>query len=183
MNIFFCDIQGTFSGDEKTRNEDLKKFINNLLKIIEVDNLENLNISFITTGPIVLLKQAITDLIPLLEGIKITLGEQLCDKYIILNSNLFEHRFKAKSDQILALIKKHKPKKVYYAEDNQINQLITSQIINKTYPNIKYVGFLPGTSINHPNIYCGSDRNIAGLNQALESYHQQLEKTILKTIN
>ena len=78
MNLFLCDIEGTYKGS-KNREEQLNRLINNLNKINEIDN-SNMIFSFISDSEFEDVKKCIKELKKYLSN-DITLGFQYANRY------------------------------------------------------------------------------------------------------
>lgn len=165
MNIFYCDIEGTITSG------DIKLLVECLEKIMEKDNLNKLYLSFVTTVSISELNVYINGIIPYLKDRKIVLGTQFCDKYQIdKNGNVSKHNFIAKAEQINSDIKDKDINFMYYADDQVMNIVMISALMNVERPKVMFTTFIPGKFLKEDNSYGSTKRELPGLVDAINSF-------------
>lgn len=169
MNIFFCDIRGTFDGSHEEREEQLKRFVANLQKLMQIDGLNQLVFSFVSTDEMDYVKTVIEELKPYLVGTNIVLGPQMAYNEILIN-DVVKPYFIGKTYQMMKYIDGEDLKNIYFADDTLLHHNILKFIISKEHPNVKLKNFVLGNSIKNENIFGISKRGIVGLNCLLEDY-------------
>lgn len=180
MNIFLCDISGTFDSSSNTnRNSELIAFLKNLKDLINYDNLDNFSFSFITADNIDYLKPYYEELKSALNN-QITLGPQFSFNRIMLNNKEISVQTKSKLDHIINILKKKNVKTIYYADDSSLNHEIIDAIITRNYPNVELINFQPSCAIDKENCYCSLKKGLPGLNESINNY---LNKKQVKTMN
>lgn len=179
MNIFLCDIGGTFDSSINTnRNSEIIAFLKNLKDLITYDNLDNFSFSFITEGNIDYLKPYYEELKSALNN-RITLGPQFSFDRIMLNNKEISVQTKSKLDHIINILNKKNVKTIYYADDSSLNHEIITSIITNHYPNIELINFQPSCTKNNENFYCSLKKGLPGLNESINNY---LNKKQVKTM-
>lgn len=167
--IFFCDIIGTLTG-KQDRENNIKVFCNNLRRIKEIDNLDTLYFSLISSNNLEEVMKLLYSFKTNLESEGITIGIQYADGKKnhfgkVINSS------EGKQTQMIDAIRILYPDKIYYADDTLINQKVASHIIRKCL-NLDVIPFIPGED--------NTTKDISGLNRCLEKY--VFEKTFERKI-
>ncbi len=154
--LFCCDIFNTYYYSYENHNEERKKFIENLIKIKEKDNLNVLFFSFITSDNSDFLNEFIEDIkYHLPDDIKLI--EQFFYNGYILDNNKEIYKYTQKEEVVDYLKNKYKPVKIYYADD-----------VLSNHNNKNIIHFIPGKYKDH--CYCSDNKGLMGLNDAIKKY-------------
>lgn len=157
--LFICDIYDTYFDNFDNHDEERKRFVDNLVKIIIKDKLDILYFSFVTNDTIDYLESTIEDLKYHLPN-KIKLTEQYYYNGYIYNEQDNIYDYKYRYEVIDNLEKIYEPFKVYYADDSLFNhKLVTSD---------KVIHFINDNISN--NYFNSSEKGLKGINQAIEKY-------------
>lgn len=168
MNIFFCDIIGTFYENEIDENE-IKKLIKNINELANIDNVDKTIFSFVSSENI----EYVSSFVEILKNFlndRIILGMQFSSNYIMEQGNMIEISNESKSDQILYALKNNDIKNIYFADDMLINHLMVNNLINEICPNMKIINIIPGTVINEENMIGTKEKGLFGVNKILNGY-------------
>lgn len=169
MDIFFCDIVGTFEGNQENRVYEVKEFIEKILKLVEIDQVNHIIFSFISSENMEIVKQCINEIKPYLND-QIKLGIQFSEEAIYFEGSVSEINMSGKLEQILYVTKKlEKVKNIYFADDSEINQKIISEVLKVKYPNFNIISFVPGTE-SKQFFYGNEQKGITGLNKIIDHY-------------
>lgn len=191
MNYFVCDIVGTYNGAESTnRDEQLKQFVKNLEKIIELENLEELIFCFESSDIIEFVIDNAREFSKYIEGTKIKMGIQFSGDKYIEDGIKKELDRSGKLAQTAFLLQDKPVNNVYFADDTLMNQEMIGDLLirklekdhrdkygdtKKFEPYNKLVQFIPGTDIEEENKIGTTDKGISALNEILDKYIMKLE--------
>ncbi|HPF83555.1 MAG TPA: hypothetical protein PLV83_05300 [Bacilli bacterium] len=186
MNVFICDIIGTYLENYDTKNskEDLIEFVNHLQRLIEIEEMNELIFSFESSNALNEVKSCMIELSKYIEGTNIKMGMQFgSDKYLDIDGK--EHLVPSigKITQTTLLLSNKKVNKIYFADDNLLNQKMTENFLsgvnnindNKSNYSISYnelVQFVPGLQNDDKKT-----KGLKTLNEILDNYINKLEKT------
>lgn len=130
VTLFFCDIVGTFDGNQilKIEEEEIQRFVKNLRKIIKQNKTDGLIFSFVTTERKDLVRIMEQKIKPYLKDSDIYIGRHIYNKG---KGNV------AKPSAILLSIESLKEQydvdsKVYYADDCELYHYILEEL-NTSY--------------------------------------------------
>lgn len=169
MDIFFCDIVGTFEGNQENRINEIKEFIQKVLTIVEIDQVDHIIFSFISSENMDIVKGCINEITPYLNN-QIKLGIQFSEEQIYFEGLVKETNMVGKLEQIVYATKKlEKVKNVYFADDSEIMQIIVSNFFERKYPEFNLVSFVPGTDSKN-FLYGHEQKGIVGLNKIMDHY-------------
>ena len=171
MDIFLCDIVGTFTGNEN-RSEELRKLAKNLTKIADIDDVSVLSFSFISSCHSNQVNEYVKELSKYIDDKRIIFGQQFSSQHKFIPGNDLQKCVAGKSSQILDIIKKEKNiKNIYYADDVSLFHDMIDNILEMTnfdYDN--FIHIIPNSSNdNDNNIISSSSKGIIGLNNCLNS--------------
>ncbi len=174
MNIFLCDIGGTFNCfNYENRHRDLKQFSNNLKQLMNYNSLNNLYFSFITADDIDFLKPYLNEIKKYLENTSIKLGPQFSQNSILTNNSELPIQVKNKIDHIINILRNKDINTIFFADDMKMNHKILEEIISRHYPQIELIHFMPGNNINLENAFSNQSKGLESLNICIEKYLNQ----------
>lgn len=188
MNIFFCDIWGTFNYEEENKEELMTRFVFQLQKMMKKDNINELEFIFISLEQTDVIYKYMSEFNSFLinnnlnGSIKINLafGE---NEYIDINGEKSEC-ISGKVAQILSYIKNKDINKLYFADDTithhhvLINMMSKFRDINVLPENL--ILFIPGKKLEYydifpdkyEHIYNSKIKGLEGLTECLENKEQ-----------
>lgn len=170
MNIFFCDIIGTFkSKNSENRIQALKNFVDNLNNIIAVDHLDKLYFSFISSNHMEDVLMCVKELMPFIDNNKIIFGAQFSSKHIFIDGERKRYD-SCKASQMMKFLDHKDIKNIYYADDTNINHTLFEHTIKKLHPEINIESFIPGTFKMTENAIGIDEKGLSGLNKLLKIY-------------
>lgn len=146
-SVFYLDIRNTYTGSEN-RNEELIKFVNNL---ISLDDNDELFVSFVSTDLMDVIKSCMDELTFYIQNTKIKFGNQFSENERLSmdgNTSIVDN---GKTIQIYNDLINSNYSKAYYADDTKLNVKIASTVINKKIPNINLITFNPSDGIKDLN--------------------------------
>ncbi len=196
MDIFFCDIRGTYTGSEIFREDSIKTFIELLLKSLDQDNSSKLYFSFVSSENSETLKKYISEF-------KKALIEMNCEDIIylgkcysldeIVHEDLSTEAYlTGKTAQIINhLVDSEVVKNIYIADDTLLFHNMISKLLNITLTNSKksnkIIHMIPGLEntskikIHSASQYFYSEeRGINGLNKCILNKIENQKKLVLK---
>lgn len=176
MNIFFCDISGTFTGDVN-REQSLKNLADNLNRLIESEDIPNLKFSFISSENPEFIKQYVKELKKYITNPKIQLGTHYgFDKKFIEGEEPVECPM-GKAGQIIDELKHYDNiNKIYYDDDTPIYHVMIDYIARiSDIPINSFIHIIPGIdednevfdNIDVDNIRYSILGGIQGLNKCI----------------
>ncbi len=149
MNLFLCDIEGTYKGIEN-REEVLKRFINNLNKINEIDDSKMI-FSFISDDNYSEVNECFDEIKKYLTD-NIKLGFQYSSDYIFNNNNIIKSNYRSKIEKCFDASNIDNINKIFYADDSVMNQIIVVESLKIKHPNVEIIGLNPSRGLNDLNI-------------------------------
>lgn len=190
MNYFICDIVGTYNGDLPDRDIELKKLVDNLNNIIELENLEELIFCFESSDNMNFVKEHVKEFSRYIEGTRIKLGLQFSNNQYLDNDKVIDINPQGKMEQTVFLLQDKVINNVYFADDSQINNKMISRFLNKvleqkhnekykdtkTYiPYNKLIQFIPGTNVKKSDMIGVREKGLSALNKILDEYIKMLK--------
>lgn len=146
---FFCDIRGTLTGNKKNNDEDYKKFNDILKKIQKENNTNSIIFSFISNDNSEFVYENKKNL-ELYMDKSIYFGRQFFETGYLIDDKIYNGKT-GKATQILdyldLLSKKVNIKKVYFADDIEINHKILEFINMKNNDKYNIVSIKPTENI------------------------------------
>src|SRR5574344_3032108 len=103
MNYFICDIVGTYEGNDFNRDEEIKKFVSNLNKLMELENMEELIFCFESSDDMKFVQKRITEFSKYIDGTKIKLGLQFSGDQYLDNGEIIDIVTSGKMEQTVFL--------------------------------------------------------------------------------
>lgn len=186
MDLFFCDIEGTISSSKEERENELDIFVKNLSLLLNQSNSKKLIFGFISTGDSTTINSYITELKRYINDPRIEFGYNYGYDERFKYNEESEKITNGKNSQILHEIVENCDKtinNIYYADDTTIYHKILDHCCSKkAIPANKIVSFIPGIDkreISAENIIisCSKNKALKGLNQCIEEYIKQNNKT------
>lgn len=195
MNYFICDIVGTYEGNDFNRDEEIKKFVSNLNKLMELENMEELIFCFESSDDMKFVQKRITEFSKYIDGTKIKLGLQFSGNQYLDNGEIIDIVTSGKMEQTVFLLHDKIVNNIYFADDSQMNNNMISRFLNKSLElkhkekygdNKKYtsynklINFIPGTNVKKSDMIGIREKGLSALNKILDEYIEmiKLEKTI-----
>ena len=191
MDMFFCDINGTYTGDEETRKRDVENFSKNLSSLIDSDNADKLVFSFISSDNTDYVTRYIKELQKYITDSRIIFGYQYAnDKKFLIDSSPVTCD-EGKTNQIMDAINLNKDiKSIYFADDTLLfHEMVDYISIVCGVSNVYHL--IPGINNNHTiiekknsnNIYYSDKNGIVGVNECiLKKYDSDYKsKVMVKT--
>lgn len=191
MDMFFCDISGTYTGNEETRKRDVENFSKNLSSLIDSDNADKLIFSFISSDNADFVKRYINELQKYITDPRIIFGYQYAnDKKFLINSIPIDCE-EGKTSQIMEAINLNKDiKSIYFADDTLLfHEMVDYISIMCGISNVYHL--IPGVNDkatimskkNSDNIYYSNKDGIIGVNECiLKKYDSDYKnKVMVKT--
>ena len=190
MNYFICDIIGVFCGGRDNRISELKKFVDNLKKLIEVDELTDLTFCFSSSEDMSEMRRSIEELESILKGEDIKIGPHFSYDEKMENGKIRNTR-KGKVYHAIDILKNREVNNVYIADasfavqdvvrDTLASWLEREYILEhgslegyKCYN--KLIQFTPGSD-DETEVSMGSrTTSILGLNECLEKYIKKISR-------
>ena len=177
MNVFFCDIVGTFNGYEeniKLRKEKIKILVD---KLIELSDNQILYFNFISGDNYLFVKRYIDEIQEYIKDTNIILDTNYCYNQIYKNNTLYNNPYLCKWEQIYSYVEDNPNiNRIYFAEDSIINLQMTEELLNEEHKNIELIQFIPGLEINEYNIVGSKEKGIDSLINILTKYINNLKK-------
>ena len=156
--LFICDIYNTYFCLSDDHNEERKKFVDNLVKIIIKDKLDILYFSFVTNDTIDYLENTIEDLKNHLPNKVKFMKQYYYNGYIYENTN-YPYEYKYRYEVIDSLKNEYKVNNIYYADDSLFNhQLVKDK---------KIIHFINSSNNDYFN---SNEKGLKGINEAIEKY-------------
>lgn len=176
MNVFFCDIVGTFNGYEENinlRKEKIKILVD---KLIELSDNQILYFNFISGDNYLFVKRYIDEIQEYIKDTNIILDTNYCYNQIYKNNTLYNNPYLCKWEQIYSYVENNPNiNRIYYAEDSIINLQMTEELLSEEYKNIELIQFIPGSEINEYNIVGSKEKGIDSLINILTKYINNLK--------
>ena len=177
MNVFFCDINGTFDHGEENRRNSVLKFVKSLLRLMKENNIDDLVFRFVTSDDIEYLLPYIHELEKEVVGSPIRLTSQFSYQYIYKNGDIKESIYNNKLDQIRHVSENCDIERIFIADNSMINQLLLRRILTITCPKSKIVSFVPGIDeFTENDMYGDRLKGINGLISSIEKYNNTISK-------
>lgn len=189
MDIFFCDISGTITGNEKQREKALTEFSNNLTKLIDENKTTKLLFSFVSTNEHSSINNTISEVKKYITDPRIEFWYNYGFDERFKHNGEIEHCKNGKQLQIMNELKSIKEpiNTIYFADDTILyHRMIEYFFYSKESLAEKLVHFIPGTGeeeINEEfmNATYSNLVGIDGLNLCIENkLHQKKEEIINK---
>ena len=177
MNIFFCDVRGTFDGNVENRSKAVDRFVNNLRNICQILNIEEMTFDFVTSEDMPTLLTFIKELEPLIKNTPIRFANQFSDREKYYQGKIEESEHKNKLAQIYYSLKGKDIKRVFFADDTLVQQKIVKRVLRTSNPQLDFVSIMPNTYQKTEDGYISEKYGIDGLNEAVETYINNLENT------
>lgn len=190
MNYFICDIIGTFSGGRDKRASELERFVNNLEKLVEVDELDDLVFCFSTSEDMSEMKRSIIELEEVLKNSTIKMGPHFSYDEVLRDGKVRLTR-KGKVFHAIEILKNQNVNNVYIADASYPVQDVMKDTLEprlereylvehgslKGYNKYnRLVQFTPGSD-EDTEVSVGSNiTSIIGLNECLEKYIKKFSK-------
>lgn len=169
MDIFFCDIVGTYQGTSQNRKQEVKKFVKKVLKLVEIDQVDHIIFSFVSSENMEIVKSCIDEITPYLND-QIKLGIQFSESEIYFEGLIRQTEMSCKLDQILYVTRKlGEVKNIYFADDSEFIQTLVSDFFAQKYPQFNVISFVPGTQSTR-FLYKTEQKGIDGLNKIMDQY-------------
>ena len=175
MNIFFCDLRGTYDGDIENRAKAIDRFVNNLRNICRILNIEEMLFDFITTDNMQTLITYIKEFEPYVENTQIKLDNQFSSDKKYYQGAIVENEHDNKLAKIYHITKNKGVKRIFYADDTISQQKMIRGVLEKKEPNIEVISIIPNNRLEFENAYVSNKYGIDGLNEAVETYIDTLE--------
>lgn len=190
MNVFFCDIRGTFDSTTENRELKIKQFVNFLTKISQKLEIDDLIFRFITADDMDYLLGYVQELEPHTKNTPIRLTSQFSEHQKYKNGEIIDIPYTNKLDQIRYISEGRNVDKIFYADDSIQNQIIISKVLSILCPDAEIISFIPGKeSVKNlekleKNFYTSPKKGIDGLIEIVSNYNELLtEKQLIKTKN
>lgn len=182
MNVFFCDIRGTFDS-VNDRKKSLQEFTNTMLDIMSKLHINDLAFRFMTSDDMNFLIKYVNEVGPFFEETPIRLTSQFSSDQRYKNGQIFDIAYHNKVDQVKYISMGKDIERVFLADDSSINIEMISNVLSKICPNADIVAFNPNSrEESHDNLYASSIKGIDGLINCMKDYSLSLDKTHSKKI-
>lgn len=181
MNAFFCDIIGTFDGDYPNRSELLGKFVGILNNICLDLNIEQLTFSFISSNDMDEVLACVKELEPHLKNTRIVLGSQFSYMNEYKDGKIDILPYNSKIDQMRYVYNGKDVKRIFYTDDNVMDQNLSSLLLPKVYKDVELVHLIPNcrdSQIYGDFEYTTSTKGLTGLIEVLEHYYQKVKSDL-----
>lgn len=173
MNIFLCDLVGTFDGSFN-RSEQLKVF-KRLLE--EMENEYGLiSFSFVTSDDYDFLIKYIEELKFLITSKNINISTHFCYDKIYSDGDIKETSDLSKASKIIKYISDKDFDRIFFADDSSFEHELFKAILYQCYPDCELIEFRPNCE-EIDGLYTSSMSGISGLNDCLEK-HLSYKKTL-----
>ncbi len=178
MDIFFCDIAGTFTGQKENRDKSLKKFVSNLSRLLKQSKSDKMLFCFISSDTIEKVMKNTNELKKYLNDSNIELGNQYSFEQSFKYKEKPTDCVKGKTSQIFSYLAEQKNvNNVYFADDTEIYHEMISYIHSvKSDLADNIIHFVPGIKndsnlynvINKDNLFTSKGKDINGVNECIE---------------
>lgn len=182
MDIFFCDVIGTFTGSNEERHQELERLVRNLKRLAKVDNSNCLLFCFLSTEKPDDVLKFVTEI----KAYNVLLGPHFGENCIIrvnqAEAMIDYYENFTKIDQMKYVVENMPVRNIYYADDSVINQMFSKKVLEHNQKIENLVQFIPGKFMDTPNCMGSELKEIKGLNDSLERYIKVKNLSIVKAI-
>lgn len=166
MDIFLCDINGTFTGKQETREEDLEVFSNLLNSLALKSDTKKIVFSFLSTNTIKEVLKSMKELFPYIDKSFVQLGTQFGDNQMFENGQIMSCN-ETKLSQINDYLNEKNVSTIYIADDTELQVRMECYIIKKLCPKARIVIFKTN-----------QEKGLASLNKEITNYLRQNKKVM-----
>lgn len=194
-DIFYCDLRGTFLEDIddaiENNKEEIEKFIENLYKLIESDEVSKMVFSFVSSDNINVIIKVASYLKDLIDSEKIEIGALYGadTKYEDGKITTVEPSKLAQIQNDITEVDKGNINNIYFADDSisqhMINPFVNLHKEKLAVSPINFISIIPGCNeenaskriplLKQGSFVASEDNALKGVNKSIESWLQRKE--------